>query len=232
APIINWTQVNTSSNGLDNNATHPTHNITNVDFKTGINDSDAGDWHKIWVCKTDSYNGTHCLGGEWCKNITVATELELSCSFTPDGTESFNNTAYFFIRDWIDWSTSSISLFYVDHPRTLTLQSNDGWVTNQTFLLNMSSVAVDAGDDSQTHYCYVDGTFRNSSSGNMSLSFAYSEENTTFQIECFVANGWNLNSSNQTTTITTDWHTPFVNLTYPINESTRNYNESFNINFV
>jgi hypothetical protein len=230
-PVINTTTIKTSSSGIVNTDSNPTHNISKVDFTVEINDSNAGDWHKLAICKTDNYNGSTCLGGEWCYNSSASTNLISSCTFDPDGTESYNNTAYLFVRDWVDWSSSIVRLFYIDHPRTISIINNGGWVRNQTLLLNSTTIKTDtSNDNSSTRYCFKNGVLNSTSiNTNATLIFDTSEENTTFSLACFVANRWNLNSSNDTLVVTTDWHPPIINLTNPANGSTQTVSSSFNL---
>lgn len=184
-PTINSTNVTTAFTNIISNTTNPTNNNSWVNLSVSYYDSNSGDSHTVYFCKSDSADLTGCLGGQFCASSpNAALHWTYTCRYNVSLETATSKDYWVYIIDSSGQiSSSTKSTFYLNYPPTKPIitapATNDTWITTNHTLLQYTS--SDPDSDSITYYVYGDVTTSPTNLINYSTtaSFNWTELNQT-----------------------------------------------------
>jgi hypothetical protein len=203
APTINWTNATTSITGINSTGANPTNNNSWINLSVTFSDTNNGELHTAFFCKTDSATSAGCANGAYCNSTINSTDYPvLSCEYNVSTQTDQTLQYYVYILDNSSLiSASRTNNFSVNHfPSIPTLASPQ----NATYVL--------------TNYVFFNLTVTDPDSDTINLSI-YASDNIN-----------NLNRIYNGTSSTYNWTNLNDTIYYVKSISTDQHGYSNNIN--
>jgi hypothetical protein len=134
APTLNYTNATTAATQLSSTTSHPTNNNSYVNLSVTFADANAGELHTAYFCKTNSFSGMSCIGGQLCNSsVNTSDYPTLTCTYSV-GLETAHTINYYaYVVDNTSLTQGSGSglagSFVVNHPPGIPAVLTPGNVT-------------------------------------------------------------------------------------------------------